>query len=57
MTRGRLLLTVAAFALAAAAFLLGRRFAPWMSPELLLTGLLGVGCVVAWAQALGDRRS
>jgi uncharacterized membrane protein len=54
MTRGRLLLTVAAFALAAAAFAFGRRFVPWMSPELLLTGLLGAGCVVTLVRAAVD---
>ncbi len=51
MSRARILLALVGAALVGAAWGLLRRFMPWISPELFLTGLLGVGCAVVLARA------
>ncbi len=52
MSRGRIVFALVAAALVAGAWGLGRRFFPWLSPELFLTGLIGVGCVVVMTRAI-----
>lgn len=51
MSRARILLALVAAAVVGAAWGLLRRFMPWISPELFLTGLLGVGCAVVLARS------
>lgn len=54
MSRGRILAWSTLAALVAIAWFLGRRFLPWMAPELFLTGLVGLGCALVLARATAE---
>lgn len=54
MSRGRIIGAAIVAALALAAWLVGRRFLPWLTPELFVTALVAVACAALSAKAAWD---